>query len=124
MTKAITEREWDDVTEWEVLELIPDLDKFQIAFMTASERQRYLDPSADTAELDAQAESKLCAEADAWREARRAKTLALAERLGCSVYLATYLLHLNDKFDRVLEAVQTGKISIQEPDRKRRKRAA
>jgi len=40
---------------------------------------------------------------------------ALAQRLACSLYLAAYLLHLNEKLDRVAEPFRTGKVLVRQP---------
>jgi hypothetical protein len=128
MAENIAEQEWDAVEEWKVLELMPDFQRFQIAFMTESERRNYLGPWSEeekrAMELDEEAEARLNAELDEWHERRRAKTLALSQQLGCTLYLATYLIFLNDKLDRIAEAVRGGKLPIQEPSPKKRKSAA
>jgi hypothetical protein len=121
-TRNVTRYEWDDLADWEVTELIPDFDAFQIVFMTAAELGRYRGTSSDVMPLSDEAEAKLVDEMQAWHEQRRAKTLALAQRLECSLYLAAYLLHLNEKLERVADAFRSRKVVVREPGGRRKKK--
>jgi hypothetical protein len=61
---------------------------------------------------------------EAQQEQEKAKVLVLAERLGCSIYLAAYLRSLNSKLEVIADAFDRGRMQKLPSRTRRRKWAA
>ncbi len=110
--KVITREEWEVFKDWQS-KLEGSLQAFQVNFMTKEEINRL--PLAEPAPLDDETEALLLDEMEAWHEMQKAELLALAEKLGCSIYLAGYLKYIDDKLECVAEAFGSKKVVMQEP---------
>jgi hypothetical protein len=61
------------ITDWEVTELIPDFDAFQIAFKTRAELGRYRVTSPDVTPLNDEAKTKPLDELEVWQDGANLK---------------------------------------------------
>ena len=140
--KIISGRDWLDFEHWASEEL--NLFEFQLRLMTDAEKaDRFARQNAqefrlvvnDKGELvesgasstsepepDDEEWKQLLDELDARDKREKAELLAFADKLGCSIYLAAYLRHLNDKLEIVADAFAGRSKSRQLPRKiKRRK---
>jgi hypothetical protein len=67
-------------------------------------------------ELSNEEEKRLLDDMKAKQEQEKVESLALAERLGCGIYLAAYLRFLNSKFEVIADT--SGKVRTQELPKK------
>jgi hypothetical protein len=131
--------EWLDFEFWALEEL--NLFPFRTKFMTDAEKAEslgprevpgplmtvkdgklvWLDRPAPEPEMTDEEWKQMAQDITAEDARDKAELLALAERLGCSIYLAAYLRHLNHKLEIVADAF-AGKLSAQELPRKTKRR--
>jgi len=142
MAKApFNPHEWPAFEYWALSEL--DTSAFRLKLMTDAEKEeifgsppatkplllvvnsegqlvpRDTSPASEP-ELDEETEKRLLDEIEARDEQEKAETLAFAERLGCSIYLAGYLRYLNTKLDIVADALIRSKVAVPEPKRRKK----
>jgi hypothetical protein len=137
----VSGREWLDFEHWALEEL--NLFDFRVKFMTDTEKSEFLGPrevsgplmvlrdDGTLERLDAPSTSEPEMTDEEWKNMvvditaeemrNQAELLALAERLGCSIYLAAYLRHLNHKLEIVADAF-AGKLKTQELPQKLKRR--
>jgi hypothetical protein len=120
---TVTGREWLEFEEWACEEL--NLFDFRAKFMTDAEKAESLGPrevsgplmvvrDGKLERLDAPSTPEPEMSDEEWKqmlnditaeETRdQAELVALAERLGCGIYLAAYLRHLNRKLEIIADA--------------------
>ena len=113
---SITPEAWEDLKDWAHRELNDSA--FRVNFMTDAEIAREFGPATPAPEatrLEDQTERLLLDEMDAWEERRKADLLAFAEKLGCNIYLAAYLQHLNEKLSFIADTFGSNRVVMQEP---------
>lgn len=137
---TVTSRDWLAFEDWACGAL--DVFEFRVKFMTAEEkaevfeRQNAREPrlvvndngelvnhdaaSANEPEPDEAELKQLLDEIEAEDKQEKEELLAFAEKLGCSIYLAAYLRHLNAKLGIIADAF--GKTAQELPKKTKRRK--
>lgn len=140
--KTVTGREWLEFEDWACEAL--NLFDFRVKLMTDAEKAEQLGAREVAGPRlvlrdgglmmlrDESPESEPEMSDDDWKEMLnhitaeetrdQAELIGLAERLGCSIYLAAYLRHLNRKLDIVADAFARDRAQPQEAPRKIKRR--
>jgi len=121
---TMSREEWEAFRDWQLKELSDSWAAFRTNFMTDEEIEEEIDGEVldeyerETGALDDETEKRLLDEMEAWQEARAAELVALAEKLGCSIYLAAYLKQLDSKLELIGNVFGDGKVMMREPHKK------
>lgn len=143
--KAITPRDWLAFEEWRLEHL--NLFEFSQKFLTDAEKAelserrettelrlvlneqdgtiRSIGESAPEPEPSDEEWKQLLDDMEQQEQWEQDELLALANRLGCNIYLAGYLRHINAKLDIIARVFSEGKVTMRGPvtPKKRRKHA-